>query len=123
TSTPSSRRIPRPRPEAFSEGSSEATTTRRRPACRIASVQGGVLPSWQQGSIETYSVASLRSSPEQAAIASTSACGPPYSRRQRAVVGDRPGHGARVCEGAPRLRRAADDPAVAVALVEGQQRR
>ena len=41
TSTPSSRRIPSPRPEACPEGSSEATTTRLMPAARIASVQGG----------------------------------------------------------------------------------
>ena len=53
TSTPSSRRIPRPRPEAFSVGSSEATTTRPIPASRIASVHGGVLPSWQHGSSDT----------------------------------------------------------------------
>src|SRR3954447_9696163 len=53
TVTPSSRRMPRPRPEAFSVGSSAATTTRRMPASRIASVHGGVLPWWQQGSSET----------------------------------------------------------------------
>ena len=53
TSTPSSRRIPRPRPLAFSVGSSEATTTRLMPAATIASVQGGVSPWWQQGSSET----------------------------------------------------------------------
>ena len=53
TSIPSSRRIPSPRPEAFSVGSSEATTTRRMPAATIASVHGGVLPLWQQGSSET----------------------------------------------------------------------
>ena len=53
TSTPSSRRMPSPRPDAFSVGSSEATTTRRMPASRIASVQGGVWPWWQQGSSET----------------------------------------------------------------------
>ena len=46
-STPSSRRIPRPRPEACSDGSSEATTTRRIPARRIASVHGGVRPWWR----------------------------------------------------------------------------
>ena len=74
TSTPSSRRIPSPRPEAFSVGSSEATTTRPIPACRIASVQGGVLPSWQHGSSETYSVAPPRSARPQASIALTSAC-------------------------------------------------
>ena len=53
TSTPSSRRIPSPRPLAFSVGSSEATTTRLMPAATIASVQGGVSPWWQQGSSET----------------------------------------------------------------------
>ena len=77
TSTPSSRRIPRPRPEAFSVGSSEATTTRLIPACRIASVHGGVLPSWQHGSSDTYSVAPLRSATPHASIALTSACTPP----------------------------------------------
>ncbi len=82
TSTSSSRNIPRPRPEAFSVGSSEATTTRLIPACRIASVQGGVLPSWQQGSSETYRVAPARSSMPHASIALTSACAPPYSRCQ-----------------------------------------
>ena len=61
TSTPSSRRMPRLRPEAFSVGSSEPTTTRPMPAARIASVQGGVRPWWQQGSSETYSVAPPRS--------------------------------------------------------------
>ena len=77
TSTPSSRRIPRPRPAAFSVGSSEPTTTRLIPACTIASVQGGVLPSWQHGSSDTYSVASLRSARPHASIALTSACAPP----------------------------------------------
>ena len=37
-------------------GSSEATTTRAMPASTIASVQGGVRPSWQHGSSDTYSV-------------------------------------------------------------------
>ena len=77
TSIPSSRRIPRPRPEAFSVGSSEATTTRASPASRIASVQGGVWPWWQQGSSETYSVAPRTSASPQAASAARSACGPP----------------------------------------------
>ena len=54
TSMPSSRRMPRPRPDAFSVGSSEATTTRLMPAATIASVQGGVWPWWQQGSSVTY---------------------------------------------------------------------
>ena len=53
TSTPSSRRMPGPRPEALGVGSSEATTTRAMPASRIASVQGGVRPWWAQGSSET----------------------------------------------------------------------
>ena len=77
TRTPSSRRMPRPRPEAFSVGSSEATTTRPIPACRIASVHGGVLPSWQHGSSDTKIVAPPRSASPQSAIAFTSACGPP----------------------------------------------
>src|SRR4051794_4947389 len=76
TSTPSSRRIPRPRPLAFSDGSSEATTTRAMPAATIASVHGGVLPWWQHGSSETYSVAPRAASPA-ARSALTSACGPP----------------------------------------------
>ena len=54
---------PRPRPEAFSVGSSEAITTRAMPASRIASVHGGVRPVWQHGSSETYSVAPRRSAP------------------------------------------------------------
>ena len=53
---------PRPRPEACSVGSSEATTTRAMPASTIASVHGGVRPTWQQGSSETYSVAPAGSS-------------------------------------------------------------
>ena len=53
TSIPSSRRMPSPRPDAFSVGSSEPTTTRPIPASTIASVQGGVRPRWQQGSSET----------------------------------------------------------------------
>ena len=48
-------------PEAFSVGSSEATTTRAMPASRIASVHGGCWPWWQQGSSDTYSVAPRRS--------------------------------------------------------------
>ena len=54
TSTPSSRRIPRPRPFALAVGSSLATTTRAIFAARIASVQGGVLPSCAHGSSDTY---------------------------------------------------------------------
>ena len=53
TSMPSSRRIPSPRPDALSVGSSEATTTRAIPASTIASVHGGVCPWWQHGSSET----------------------------------------------------------------------
>ena len=44
TSTPPSRRIPGPRPAAFSVGSSDPITTRAIPASRIASVQGGWRP-------------------------------------------------------------------------------
>jgi hypothetical protein len=44
TLTPSSRRMPGPRPAAFGVGSSDAITTRRMPAVRIASVHGGVRP-------------------------------------------------------------------------------
>ena len=46
------------------------------PASTIASVQGGVLPWWQQGSSVTYMVAPIGSC-TQAEIAATSACGPP----------------------------------------------
>jgi hypothetical protein len=77
TSIPSSRRIPRPRPEAFSVGSSEATTTRAIPASISASVQGGVWPWWQHGSSETYIVAPLVSASLQAASAARSACASP----------------------------------------------
>jgi hypothetical protein len=44
TLTPSSRRIPGPRPAALGVGSSEAITTREIPAETIASVHGGVRP-------------------------------------------------------------------------------
>ena len=54
TSTPSSRRMPGPRPRAFSVGSSEPITTRPMPAARIASVQGGWRPWCAQGSSVTY---------------------------------------------------------------------
>ena len=57
TRTPSSRRIPGPRPAALGVGSSEAITTRVMPAETIASVQGGVRPWWQHGSSEMYIVA------------------------------------------------------------------
>ena len=63
TVTPSSRRMPRPRPDALSVGSSEATTTRVMPASRIALVHGGVRPVWAHGSSETYMVAPAGSSP------------------------------------------------------------
>ena len=79
TDTPSSRRIPGPRPLALSVGSSEPTTTRAIRASTIASVQGGVRPVWQQGSSDTYSVAPARSASPHASIALTSACAPPYS--------------------------------------------
>src|SRR4051794_39853381 len=79
---PSSRRMPRPRPDAFELGSSEPTTTRPRPAVRIASVHGGWRPWWQHGSSETYSVAPRRSASPHAAIALTSAWAPPYSSCQ-----------------------------------------
>src|ERR671918_7495 len=73
TSTPSSRRIPGPRPAALVVGSSDAITTREMPASRIASVQGGVRPWWAHGSSETYIVAPKGSS-SQAASAMRSAC-------------------------------------------------
>src|SRR4051812_19132463 len=82
TSTPSSRRMPRPRPDAFELGSSPATTTRAIPASMIASVHGGWRPWWQHGSSETYSVAPRRSASPAARMALTSACGPPYSSCQ-----------------------------------------
>ncbi len=63
TSTPPSRRIPGPRPAAFSLGSSEAITTREIPASRIASVQGGCRPVCAQGSSVTYIVAPAGSFP------------------------------------------------------------
>ncbi len=81
TSTPSSRRIPSPRPAALPDGSSEATTTRPMPASTIASVHGGVLPRWQHGSSDTKSVVCDPGTPlpPAALIASTSACGAPNS--------------------------------------------
>jgi 2-polyprenyl-6-methoxyphenol hydroxylase-like FAD-dependent oxidoreductase len=69
TSTPPSRSIPGPRPDAFSVGSSEAKTTRAISASRIASVQGGWRPSWAQGSSVTYSVEPAGSSPRSRASA------------------------------------------------------
>ena len=44
TSTTPSRRMPGPRPDAFSVGSSEPITTRPIPASRIASTHGGCRP-------------------------------------------------------------------------------
>jgi hypothetical protein len=77
TSTPSSRRIPGPRPAAFSVGSSEAITTRAMPAARIASTHGGVRPWCAHGSSDTYMVAPRVSASPHIASAATSACGPP----------------------------------------------
>ena len=76
TSRPSSRRMPGPLPAALGVGSSEAITTRAMPAPRIASVQAGVRPWWQQGSSETYIVAPEGSS-SQADRAMRSACDSP----------------------------------------------
>ena len=53
TSTPPSRSIPGPRPEAFSLGSSQPITTRAIPAASTASTQGGCRPWWAHGSSET----------------------------------------------------------------------
>ena len=79
TSTPPSRRMPGPRPAAFSVGSSDAITTRAMPASRIASTQGGWRPSWAQGSRVTYIVAPAGSAPRsaQSASAARSACRSP----------------------------------------------
>src|SRR3569833_3377667 len=49
TRTPSSRRLPTPRPEAFSVGSSDATTTREMPAATIAAGRGGGGPGGRRG--------------------------------------------------------------------------
>ena len=68
--------MPGPRPAAFGVGSSEAITTRAIPAATIASVHGGVRPSWQHGSSDTYMVAPA-GSPAQASSAIRSACGSP----------------------------------------------
>ena len=68
TSTPPSRRIPGPRPAAFSLGSSEAITTRAIPASRIASTQGGWRPWCAQGSSVTYIVAPAGSLPRAGAV-------------------------------------------------------
>ena len=81
TSTPPSRRMPGPRPAAFSVGSSEAITTHSIPTSRIASVQGGWRPWCAQGSRVTYIVAPAGSSPRrrQSSSAARSACKSPSS--------------------------------------------
>ena len=79
TSTPRRRRMHKPFPPTKGFGSSEPTTTLEIPASKIASVQGGCLPSWQQGSSVTYNVAPSGDSPQQAR-ASRSACSPPHRR-------------------------------------------
>ena len=66
TSTPPSRSIPGPRPEAFSLGSSDPITTRPIPASRIASTHGGCRPVCAHGSSVTYIVAPAGSSPRSA---------------------------------------------------------
>lgn len=53
TFTPALRNISNPLPAWLGLGSVVATTTRRMPAARIASVQGGVRPCVQQGSSVT----------------------------------------------------------------------
>ena len=75
TSTPSSRRIPRPRPEAFSVGSSEATTTRLMPACedRVGARRRAALVAARLERHVQRRAGQVRQSP-QAAIALTSAC-------------------------------------------------
>ena len=77
TATPCARRISMPLPPTSGLGSVAPTTTRAMPAARMASVQGGCLPWWQQGSSVTYIVAPAGSS-VQAASASRSACRSPY---------------------------------------------
>ncbi len=81
TSTPPSRSIPGPRPDAFSLGSSDPITTRPIPASRIASTQGGCRPVCAQGSNVTYIVAPRGSSPRsaQSFSAARSACRSPNS--------------------------------------------
>ncbi len=76
TSMPASRRRAMPCPATRGLGSAMPTTTRAMPSPMTASVQGGVLPWWQQGSSVTYSVAP-RADSRQAAKAFRSACGPP----------------------------------------------
>ena len=82
TSMPSSRRIPRPRPEAFSVGSSEATTTRAMPRGedRVGARRRAALVAAR---LERDVERRARRCPSPAAaIALTSACGPPSSSCQ-----------------------------------------
>ena len=72
TATPPARSSAIPRPLTSGLGSVAPTTTRVIPAARIASVHGGCLPWWQQGSSVTYIVAPAGSS-VHAASASRSA--------------------------------------------------
>ena len=65
-----------PLPATMGFGSSEPTTTRAMPASRMASVQGGWRPWWQQGSSVTYIVAPAGDS-VQCARALRSACASP----------------------------------------------
>ena len=67
-----------PPPATAGNGSRAAITTRLMPAAITASVQGGVLPWWQQGSSVTKSVAPRARGPA-ASNAMISACGPPKS--------------------------------------------
>jgi hypothetical protein len=78
TAIPPWRSTSRP-PRARASGSRMAQTTRATPAAAIASVHGGVLPWWVQGSRLTISVAPRAAAPA-AASAAISACGPPNSR-------------------------------------------
>ena len=72
TSIPASFRPATPLPETSGLGSSAGIWTRRIPARMIASVQGGVLPKWLQGSSDTYISAPAQALPA-AARASISA--------------------------------------------------
>src|SRR5688572_26764311 len=81
-STPTSTSIPCacnaaiPLPDTFGNGSSTATTTRRRPAATTRSVHAPVRPAKQHGSSVQYSVAPRAASPASAS-AWTSACASP----------------------------------------------
>lgn len=57
TRMPAERSLSTPRPETAGLGSVRAATTRRTPARTSASAQGGVRPSWEQGSSVTYTTA------------------------------------------------------------------